>query len=489
MFFLMIRKFQDKIIFILSAILFVAVCYKSAVTSFTHDESITYLHYVKMDYASIVAYNEPYTNNHILNTILMKIAATLFGAQEWALRIPNLIALLVYLFFAYKLVKKIIPTFYLPGFILLLANPYLIDFFGLARGYGLSISCMIMCIYYFLCAIESSKWQDILLFNLAAMLAIYSNFALIDFYVAVLVIYNVFLLNSYISSGKRFTVSVFFRKNAINISFAIATTLILWEPIRKISGPHMLDFGGKSGLVANTISSLITSALYNISLPAIFVVCASWLLFTLIIITFLFWIVQYMKQGARMLIKYRYLISINSILLIIFSEMEIQHIVLGTDFFIERFALFLFPLFIIQVLLLLQLLIASKINIVGSILQTVLVICLVVNTLFNMNLSYYRDWKYDIDTKKVMLIMKRHYLNHPHNAQVTLGVYWYFEPSTNFYKDTWALSWLQPVERRDLTVKDNYYYSYRNELLNVDAPMSRTLYYSEQTSAYLVYNQ
>ena len=70
--------------------------------SLTHDEALTFARYVPYPIWQIVKYDMPHLdpNNHILNTLLTKLSTSVFGTQEWALRLPNSLAFLVYLLIA-----------------------------------------------------------------------------------------------------------------------------------------------------------------------------------------------------------------------------------------------------------------------------------------------------------------------------------------------------------------------------------------------------
>jgi len=76
--------------------LLVYIIYKAWFLSFTHDESYTYLHYVHQNFMDIISYKTPYTNNHILNTVLIKYCESLFGKSELIFRLPNIAAFIIY---------------------------------------------------------------------------------------------------------------------------------------------------------------------------------------------------------------------------------------------------------------------------------------------------------------------------------------------------------------------------------------------------------
>jgi hypothetical protein len=119
------------------------VIYKAATLSFTHDESGTYLmlhqHTLWQIFTQESAWRS--ANNHILNTLLYKLSIRLFGQGDFAMRLPNVLAYWACLSVALWVInKKLINTiskFVL--FVILFLNPYVLDFYSVCRGYGLSM--------------------------------------------------------------------------------------------------------------------------------------------------------------------------------------------------------------------------------------------------------------------------------------------------------------------------------------------------------------
>ena len=183
------------VLFILTGlIIFAYIATKATVSSFTHDESFSYLRYVSHSFMDLVSNKDAYTNNHILNTLCMKYSEMVFGNSALALRLPNLLLLIVFFVYAYLLLRNLNPVIGLCIFILMATNTALVDFFGLARGYGLSIGFMTMSLYALVHSFNEKRTRNLILFNIGTLLAIFSNFTLLTFYVAALVVYNFMLM-------------------------------------------------------------------------------------------------------------------------------------------------------------------------------------------------------------------------------------------------------------------------------------------------------
>ena len=118
-------------------LIFIGLAIKASTSSFTHDESLSYIRFIFT--SDPLAIGD--TNNHLLNSILMYGSSKLFGASELALRLPNLVSYLVYAYFTFKVLESV-KNFEvrLLGYFMLNAIPFVLDFFALARGYGLALS-------------------------------------------------------------------------------------------------------------------------------------------------------------------------------------------------------------------------------------------------------------------------------------------------------------------------------------------------------------
>jgi len=157
---------------------------------FTIDEAATYLNYVSSDVLGIFRFDS--TNNHFLNSLLTKLCWTLGGSSEFVLRLPNVLAYLIYLFFSFRLVHRFAKDKIIAvcGFLLLNLNPYVLDFFSLSRGYGLSLAFLTAALFFFLSFLgqtiegQPGQYRQLQLSLFAASLAVMSNFSLLNIYVS-----------------------------------------------------------------------------------------------------------------------------------------------------------------------------------------------------------------------------------------------------------------------------------------------------------------
>ncbi len=197
-----IRMFQKPLAFNfkffagLTAIFYVIYIVVRAVQiPITHDEATSVI-LSQNSYLGIVFYD--YTegwlsaNNHILNTISMRFFKSIFSETPLVFRLGNLLAGVFYLFLGYILVRQLFqkPLIQVCAFLIWLSNPYLAEFFSLARGYGMAATfeaaALVFGVLYF-DFLEKDPAKSRRFFRLAclsAALAVYSNFTVLYFFMA-----------------------------------------------------------------------------------------------------------------------------------------------------------------------------------------------------------------------------------------------------------------------------------------------------------------
>src|SRR5262249_53494035 len=82
-------------------------------------------------------------NNHVLNTILVKISTARIHLTEFSLRLPSLLFGVLYLIAAYRISRRWFGQgrMFLAVLGLLTLNPLILDAMSEARGYGMSLAC------------------------------------------------------------------------------------------------------------------------------------------------------------------------------------------------------------------------------------------------------------------------------------------------------------------------------------------------------------
>lgn len=134
--------------------LFVYVVLRAIFVPITYDEASTFFRYINLGYywPGDGLWD---ANNHILNSFLSFWSYRVFGVDEIWLRLPNVLAGALYLAIAVLISQQVKSTWLKWTLLLALCcNHFVLEFFGLTRGYGLSMAFMLTALFYIF------KWTD-----------------------------------------------------------------------------------------------------------------------------------------------------------------------------------------------------------------------------------------------------------------------------------------------------------------------------------------
>ena len=174
---------------------------KAVKTAITGDELGTYFSYISSNIPALFNFGSS-ANNHVLNTLLAKFFTLWAGTSELVLRLPNLLAYVVYLLFSFLILDRFIKNknIVVCGYLLLNLNPYVLDFFCLCRGYGLSLGFLMPALFFFFSFLEKTAEgkqggvRHLQISLVAASLAVVSYFGLLNVYLSLVVCAFVFLI-------------------------------------------------------------------------------------------------------------------------------------------------------------------------------------------------------------------------------------------------------------------------------------------------------
>ena len=131
------KKINKKLIIVLFFVFNFLVFQKAITAYLSPDEAYTFLEYV---YTKDI-FNIGLANNQILNTILIYLTTNI-SIDEFFIRSSNVFFGILYFFYAYKF--SLLFKHSLPYFIFICSCPYLIDYFSIGRGYGISTSLIFL---------------------------------------------------------------------------------------------------------------------------------------------------------------------------------------------------------------------------------------------------------------------------------------------------------------------------------------------------------
>ncbi len=447
------RYISLSLILLLGVSALTLIVVKAYSSSFTHDESFSYLHYISQSFMDILSYKDSYTNNHILNSLLMKYSEMVFGTSEFTLRLPNILLFIVYSIYSFLLLKNNHILITISFIVLLITNSSITNFFGLARGYGLSIGFMMMAIYYLIKSLDCENKKYLVSFHLASLLATLSNSTLLNFYLAsVATFWGIRMIESYYLKQKPF---YFFKNNVTNWLMSLFSLIVLYEPIRRLLTFNVLDFGGKASFIDDTFHFIVACLFEGLSISETEFIILMCLIGLMLFFIFGLIITMIIQKQLIFFQKHKALIVVHFLLLIISVASIIQHSIFKTDYLMGRFGLFLLPLVVLNVAFLSQYLIAKFNN--NGLLISIVVIALFSSYRFysSYSITSNAEWAYDANTKNAMKLLA---LEYPETSDsISIGVTWQLEPASNFYRTIWKLNWVKPIERYSLNKPHNYY--------------------------------
>lgn len=383
----------------------------------TYDEAWTLDGSVNLKVIEVLNYKDPSTNNHILNTLLIKLLFLVGKKSVFIARIPNILAGVLYVYFSYKISLDLVKrTLALPLFLLLLLNPFLVEFFSLARGYGLSLGFLLGSIYYLFNLLKTYNTKNACLTLAFGCLSVISNFTLLNYLVGLLIC----LLIVLIVNKKTALPSIKFL-----VLILVTFVLIIYEPIRKIIKHNQIGYGGSSNIYEDTLISLTSFTLghdYDTRIAEwvlpIFLLCMG------ILVVFKSRskdVSQNMKQLLSFLLMISPLVS-TIILFYLFNS----------HYLIDRTALFLYPLIIIFISTLSQEDNTKYRELIQGGVLYFLALSMSINFLLNMNLYKTISWFQDAHTFEVLKTINDK--GSKENRIISFASAWPFRSSIVYYQ-------------------------------------------------------
>jgi hypothetical protein len=253
-------RIQKYVLFVLAALLFLYVAARALLLELTPDEVFSVTLWAKQ----FTVYPETYTdlsaNHHWLNSWGMWFFSGIFGDSDFVLRLPNVLAYLVYLYFSYRIATQIAPARYLlVVFLLLNVHPYLLDFFSLARGYGLALAGGISAVFYLGSFLKEGRIAYAFYALLASSFALLANFNVLPIYiitVALLVAGSLPYFRSIPGGSFRMLHPL------LLLAFSIALLALIMPHLLAMQNANALYYGSTT-LWEGTAGSLATGIAYD----------------------------------------------------------------------------------------------------------------------------------------------------------------------------------------------------------------------------------
>lgn len=429
--------------------------------SFTHDEALSFF-IIKGD-----AYLAKTANHHFLNSLMMSICSYVFGDSEWSLRLPNIFALMIYMISCFLMLRRLgHPVLTVCGFLLLTLNPFMLDFFNLARGYGLSLAFMAANLY---CLTEMSRgkcresvrWVAYF-FGASAVL---SNFTLLNYYIA-FILADILLQYHYGKSGIVSNILIF------GMNTALFAYILPFAFMLKRDGE--LYYGG-TGFWEGAFKTLIQDSFYFQNYGEMIIGCIAAILISTIYLSAVL--------SARTWIKFRIINPLYILFLVVILTLlapVAQNILFKTLYPKSRTALAYYPLLMLMLIFsCAELIFLLKPYGRRVVLSVMIFFSAVMGLHFlqTANLRYTHTWIYDTNTKDMMNALIEEHGKADKQRKVGAGTNTLFWPAMNYYRITKGLVWLEPVSRKSLGNAYSYYYCFADEINEISGKTDIVRYY------------
>lgn len=453
------NKSAVKNLFVFGVLIFTYTALRAYLISITWDESQSYHAYIKNNIVLLHTYDMLSANNHILNTIGGIFFTSIFGVSEFTLRMPSLAAHLFFLFYSAKLVLTFENKWIsLSAFLILNLNPYLLDYFSLSRGYGISVGFMMASIYYlYLLHVNNYKSNYAIISILFAELATLGNLTLLNYCI---VLYGViFILVSYnnFKTHKRFSLSVGnLAKQIVIPTLLIAFFLGFILPISfNLKAANALFFGGEQGFWKDTMGTIVPRLWYGLDFTYWLQRLTKVVFLIIPLVASIYIAFTYFKK--KITSRNLFLGSLLVLLFLIVLSTVVQHYLLGTLYLIERGVLFLFViLMLIFVFFINDIRFERK---TASCILHVFALIVFIHFIFSVNLKYVYEWKDDCETKEMLSDLEK--IKHQPNEKfnLSIGVPLALESSINYYRIVNNLTWInQAMGSKKINYLNDYFF-------------------------------
>ncbi|UKN03356.1 hypothetical protein K6119_07485 [Paracrocinitomix mangrovi] len=176
-----ISKKHDWLLISIGVIVFIYIILRAIIVPLHYDELLNYFLYVETgDFQPFLSV--PDANNHLISTGLNHLTFLIFGKSIHLMRASSVLAFVLYFIYLYKFSIHFKSKNVHRAFVITLGSgAFIISFFSIARGYALSLACIIPAIYYLFNHIKSPSWKTATGISLFSSLALWSNLSFFFF--------------------------------------------------------------------------------------------------------------------------------------------------------------------------------------------------------------------------------------------------------------------------------------------------------------------
>jgi hypothetical protein len=453
-----LNKPEIKLYTILGSLIFFLVVKEAYILPLTHDEGNT-IYCSTTSIWDIITFKDPVPNNHILNTLFIKLSTALLGDGLFASRLHNTLSFLLFYIFTILISRRLFSNLWLQAtlVVIMVLQPFLLDFFSVTRGYGLSIAFQTVSLYYLVKRWQEGKGSDLFYSILWAAVGVYANFTVLNYYVPLCIL---LLAQSGIKNFKGNTKQLF-RDFGVIFGCSLVLLSLIIIPVHKMVSTKQFVYWGNTGFIHDTVKPLIIALrsgvdYYGATNEEIQMVVIS--LITIISLAGLSISFFQKKFSTHLVLLTILLISVIGFNIFLFYAMDVP-------FLNARTALFFVPLVCIPFVLSIDS-IFLKYRTLGMILIIGINSLFVQHFIRGFKVNSNFEWYYDKNTYEVLDYIKELAESGQVSKPVKVNCYWIFYPSMSFhaehhYKDVIEIMpWNTKIENDQTSL---FYYTEASE--------------------------
>lgn len=419
-------SFEYKFYLSLGVLLLVYVFSEAWLMPLTHDELST-IGFSKQSIFDILSYKDPIPNNHILNTLLLKLNIAIFGDNLLTNRLPNIMAFILYYLFSVKLAFRIGNDFlFRTGLVITMTmQPFLFDFFSVSRGYGLSLGFMSMSLYYMADFIKKTEISALFKSLVSAAIGVMASFTLLNYYLPLIFILFITIILKPNSSKSNELM-----KKSFLVMFCISLVLagLCFTPFSKMMQTDQFQYWGSNSFYKDTFTELLysmRSGIHYFRWDKEVYALVGLMIFLVIAFSGIY---SFLLKKSKDPI----FLSFISLFVLVILYNNMQHYLIGVPFLNARTSLFFIPLFSIVLVLSIQ-----QITIIKEWLGVILICSTSLLTIQHFfrgcNPKANFEWYQDGDTYNVLKEINNIIFQESMPRPVKIDCHWLFHPSLTYH--------------------------------------------------------